>query len=309
MQKIIPNLWFDKEAEEAAAFYVAAFKEGSVGTVTRYGKSGAEVSGQPEGSVLTVDFSIHGYRFVALNGGPLFSFTPAISFMVNFDPSRDPQAREHLDELWQTLSEGGQALMPLQEYPFSKRYGWIQDKYGVTWQLMLTDPAGEERPFIIPSLLFTGDVYGKAEEAIDTYVTLFEDAKAGTMARYPAGLEHDREGTVMFADFMLAGQWFAAMDSGYAHAFTFTEAISLMVSCETQEEIDRFWQTLSAVPKAEQCGWLKDAYGVSWQIIPASLDALMADPDPAKAERAMQALFKMKKIDIAALEEAAEGKS
>jgi len=307
MQKIIPSLWFDTNAEEAVKFYTSIFPEGKIGSMTHYTEAGFEIHKMPAGTVLTVDFEIAGYKMLAMNGGPIFKLNPSISFMLNFDPSKDSDAVQKLDALWTKLSEGGQALMPLQEYPFSKRYGWIQDKYGLSWQLMLTNPEGEPRPFIIPSLLFTQNMAGKAEEATDLYLSVFKDSKRGQIARYPAGMEPDKEGTVMFTDFMLENQWFAAMDSAHKHEFTFNEALSLMVMCDTQEEIDAYWGKLSAVPASEQCGWLKDAYGVSWQITPRGMEKMLNDPDKEKANRAMNAMLQMKKIDIAALERAYNG--
>ncbi len=226
--------------------------------------------------------------------------------MVNFDPSKDPNAQKNIETTWQKLSEGGNVLMPFQEYPFSKKYGWIQDKYGLSWQLILTDPTGEERPFIIPSLLFVGDVCGKAEEAITFYTQVFKDGKVGAIARYPAGMSPDKEGTVMFADFTLANQWFAAMDSAREHGYAFNEAVSLLVNCDTQEEIDYFWEKLSAVPEAEQCGWLKDKFGVSWQIAPTIMDELMNTKDQDKIDRITQAFLQMKKFDLAELKRVAD---
>ncbi len=308
MQKITPNLWFDTNAEEAVAFYSKVFRGGTTHATTYYPDVGKEIHGMDPGTVLTVDFEIEGYRLLALNGGPVFTFTPAISFMVNFDPSREPDARERLDDVWEALADGGEALMPLDEYPFSKRYGWVKDKYGVSWQLVLTDPEGEPRPTIVPSMLFVGDVAGKAEEAINFYTSIFKDAKIGTLARRPAGMEPEKEGSLLFGDFMLEGQWFSAMDSALKeHRFTFNEAISLLVTCKDQEEIDYFWERLSAVKESEQCGWLKDKYGVSWQIAPEGMAALLHNPDKERANRAMAAMLKMKKINIAELEAAANG--
>jgi predicted 3-demethylubiquinone-9 3-methyltransferase (glyoxalase superfamily) len=204
-----------------------------------------------------------------------------------------PDAREQLDALWAKLSEGGSALMPLQEYPFSKRYGWIQDKYGVSWQLILTNPEGEPRPFVIPSLMFTGDNTGKAGEAIDFYVSTFKNSKRGMTAPYPAGASPEPAAKLMFADFMLEGQWFAAMDSGHMHKFGFNEAVSLLVKCETQDEIDDLWAKLSAVPEAEQCGWCKDKFGVSWQVSPARMDEMTKGP-PEQVSRVTKAFLQMK---------------
>ncbi len=198
--------------------------------------------------------------------------------------------------------------MPLDKYPFSERYGWIQDRSGLSWQLILTNPEGEERPPIIPFIMFVGDVCGKAEEASDFYLSLFEASKRGAIARYPQGMEPDKEGSIMFTDFKLEGQWFAAMDSAHRHDFAFNEAISLMVHCDTQEKIDDYWEKLSAVPEAEQCGWLKDKYGVSWQIVPTAMDEMMSQGTHEQIGRVTQAFLPMKKLDIAKLKEAYEGK-
>lgn len=300
MQKIVPHLWFDKEAVQAAEFYVSAFGGGSKIA------SMSKVFDTPSGDCDIVSFDLSGYSFMAISAGPLFKFNPSISFILNFDPSKDSNARDNLDSLWEKLSYGGSALMPLQEYPFSKRYGWIRDKYGLSWQLMLADPAGEERPFITPSFLFVGDVCGKAEEATNFYIAIFNNSKRGQLIRYLKGVEPEKENSLMFTDFMLEGQWFAAMDSAQDHTFKFNEAISFIVNSKDQEEVDYFWEKLSAIPEAEQCGWLKDRYGVSWQIIPEVLGELMETGDEKKTKRVTQAFLKMKKLDIGKLNRAAE---
>jgi predicted 3-demethylubiquinone-9 3-methyltransferase (glyoxalase superfamily) len=263
----------------------------------------------PSGDTDIVSFKLRGYDFQAISAGPFFKFNPSISFMVNFDPSQDKEAGEQIDQVWDRLMEGGKELMPLDKYPFSERYGWVQDRYGLSWQLIYTDPAGEERPSIIPSLLFVGDVYGKAEEASDFYLSVFkDDTGRGAIARYTAGMEPDREGMVMFTDFRLKGQWFAAMDSAREHDFGFNEAVSFIVLCEGQEDIDYYWKRLSAVPEAEQCGWLKDRYGISWQIVPAAMDKMLQDQDPERVARVTRAFLRMKKFDLAALQDAFDGK-
>lgn len=302
MQKIIPHLWFDKEAKEAAAFYVSAF--GNDSRVTH----SSVLHDTPSGDCDILSFDLRGYSFMAISAGPLFTFNPSISFILNFDPSRDEDARADLDALWGTLADGGKPLMPLDKYPFSEHYGWMQDKYGVSWQLMLTNPEGEPRPFIIPSLMFTGDMTGKADEAIDFYVSTFKGSRRGMSAPYPPGAAPEKDATLMFAEFMLEGQWFTAMDSGHMHKFDFNEAVSLLVRCKDQSEIDAYWSALSAVPASEQCGWLKDKYGVSWQIVPADLDAMIRSGDDAAVARVTQAFLQMKKFDLAALKKAYEGK-
>lgn len=295
MQKITPCLWFNN-AEEAVNFYTYIFKNSKVGNISYYGEAGYEIHQKPAGTVLTIEFELNGQAFTALNGGPHFTPNPSISFFVNC-------ATEHeVDRLWEGLSDGGKPLMPLDSYPFSEKYGWVQDKYGISWQLIFPDSEAGQKVF--PSLMFVGEQAGKAEEAIHFYTNVLEPSTVGDIARYGAGQQPDEEGTVMYADFKLRNQSFAAMDSAQDHDFNFNEAISLVVNCETQEEIDYYWEKLSAVPKAEQCGWLKDKYGVSWQIVPTVLTEMLQDKDIEKSERLMTALFQMRKIDIRTLEKA-----
>ena len=300
MQKITPHLWFDKNVKEAVEFYTSVFPDSVITDIST-------IRDTPSGDCDIVSFTILGQKLMAIGAGPEFTFNPSLSFMVNFDPSQDPDARARIDQVWEKLLEGGKALMPLDAYPFSERYGWVEDKYGLSWQLILTNPEGEERPRLIPALMFTGENTGKAEEASDFYLSVFKDGKRGAIAKYPAGSETDKEGTVMFTDFRLGDLWFAAMDSGYAHGFVFNESMSFMVACSDQAEIDYYWEKLSAVPEAEQCGWLKDAFGVSWQIVPKDLDELMGKGTEEQRARVTQAFLGMKKFDIAVLERAAKG--
>lgn len=295
---ITPHLWFATQAREAAAFYCSVFPDSRVESITT-------LRDTPSGDCDVVSFVLRGQPFMAISAGPLFNFNPSVSFMVNFDPSRDPQARERLDAAWAKLIDGGQALMPLDAYPFSPHYGWVQDRYGLSWQLILTDPAGEPRPDILPSLLFTGEVCGQAEQAGAFYRSVFPDSQAGQLVRWPGGMSPEREGTVMFSDFRLDGAWFTAMDSAHEHGFRFNEAVSFMVHCRDQAEIDRFWEQLSAVPEAEQCGWCKDRFGLSWQITPVVLGEVMTSGDEAAIRRVTQAFLPMKKLDVAAIENAA----
>lgn len=295
MQKIVPSLWFDHVAADAARFYAEAIP-GTTVTDTQYYPLEGLLDFQREfaGKELTVEFEVQGYRFVAINAGPEFRVNPSVSFMLNFDPSRDERAREHLDEVWAALSDGGTELMPLGEYEFSPHYGWIQDRYGVSWQLILTDPAGEPRPFVIPNLLFGGPAQNRAGEAMEYYVSLFEGARAGNVWRYPDAVGPAPAGSIMFGELNLFGQWFALMDSAVEQDFTFNPGVSLMLQCEDQEELDRYWHELSAVPEAEQCGWLVDRLGLSWQVVPANMRELMQAPG------SFEKLLAMKKIEISA---------
>jgi predicted 3-demethylubiquinone-9 3-methyltransferase (glyoxalase superfamily) len=159
---------------------------------------------------------------------------------------------------------------------------------------------------IVSMLMFVGDFCGKAEEAIRLYTSVFRDAEVGDITRYGPGPGPDAEDNVQFAAFTLEGYRFAAMDSAMEHNFAFNEAVSLMVACDSQEEIDHYWQ-LSAVPEAEQCGWLKDRFGVSWQIVPRKLDEMIFSADEPTLHRVTQAFLAMRKFDVAELEAAYAG--
>ncbi|GAB3699212.1 VOC family protein [Corynebacterium nasicanis] len=287
MQRIVPNIWFDRNADDAAEFYADAFPSAVIDTRVTYPTTDLpDFQADRAGETLTVDVLIDGYRLTLINGGPEFGPTPAISFFVNFDPSRMSDARGELDRLWEKLSDGGIVLMPLGSYDFSEHYGWVADRFGVNWQLMLTDPAGEPRPFIIPNLMFCGPAQGQAREAVNDYVALFPGARVGTRVTSPDS------GGVMFSEFQLFGEWLTAMDSAVEQPFTFTPGLSLQVNAHGQQEIDLFWAGLSAVPEAEQCGWMQDRYGVSWQIVPDNIAELMERPG------AYQNLLEMKKLVI-----------
>ena len=293
MQKISTHLWFDTQAREAGELYTSLFADGRV-------KSVNTLHNTPSGSVDIVVIEIGGQEFTLLSAGPLFKFNPSISFLVACD------TKEEVDKLWGELSKGGTTMMELGEYPFSGRYGWTQDRYGLSWQVMLADrhPSAQK---ITPTLMFTEKQAGNAEEAIRFYASVFRNAKVGDdIMRYGSGEEPDKEGKVKFAQFQLEGQQFAAMDSARTHGFAFNEAISLMVHCDTQQEIDYYWDRLSADPKAEQCGWLKDKYGLSWQIVPRAMDVMLASKDEKKVARVTEAFLKMKKFDLAKLEEVYE---
>jgi predicted 3-demethylubiquinone-9 3-methyltransferase (glyoxalase superfamily) len=292
MEKITPHLWFDNNAEEAAKFYTSIFKDSKLKNVTT-------LHNTPSGTVEIFTVEVLGQEFTLISAGPLFKFNPSVSFLVACS------TKEEVDELWKKLSEGGTALMDLGEYPFSEKYGWVQDKYGLSWQIMfMGDHRIKQR--IIPTLMFVGKQNGKAEEAINFYSSVFGNARAGDILRYSKGEEPDKEGTVKHASFLLEDQEFAAMDSAREHNFAFNESISFMVHCNTQKEIDYYWEKLSAYPEAEQCGWLKDKYGLSWQIVPSIMDEMLKDSDEKKIARVTEAFLQMKKLDIAKLKEASE---
>jgi predicted 3-demethylubiquinone-9 3-methyltransferase (glyoxalase superfamily) len=199
MQGITLFLWFDNQAEDATSFYVSTFRNSKAGTKTYYNEEVAEVAGMPVGSVMTVDFQLEGQDFTALNGNDEHPFTPAISFFVACETP------EEIDRLWQKLSEGGTTLMPLDKYPFSEKYGWVQDKFGVSWQLILKD----RKQKIAACLLFIGDQAGKAEEAMNLYTSIFPNSRINSLERYDEGPD---AGKVKHAIFTLDGQEFTAME-------------------------------------------------------------------------------------------------
>lgn len=302
-QNIVPNLWFDKEAEEAVKFYTSIFGNSKINSETRYPEVGQEIHHKEAGSIMTIDFELEGYQLMALNGGPHFKFNPSGSLFVIC------KNEEEINHLWKLLFDGGEALLPLDSYEWSPRYGWLKDRYGLNWQLMLID--GEEAPAqrICPLLFFTGNSHGKAEEAIKFYTSVFEGSKVEGVQKYEKEDHNEYAlGTVKHAQFQLRGETFMAMDSGMENDFPFNEAISFIVQCEDQQEIDKYWGQLTegGDPQAQQCGWLKDRFGISWQIVPAEIGALMNDPVKEKANRTMEALLKMKKIDLEALRNPAE---
>ena len=288
MHKITPHLWFDKEAKEAAHLYTSIFPNSKI-------KSLSTLDNTPSGAVDIASIELASQEFRLISAGPMFKFTPAASFLVACE------TKEEVDALWRKLSQGGTVLMPLDQYPFSERYGWTSDRYGLSWQLMFVS-GPENTQKITPMLMFTGNKSGKAEEAIRFYTSVFKNSGVGEIARYGKEDKPDKEGTIKFASFTLEDQGFAAMDSAREHNFNFNEAISFEVHCETQEELDYFWTKLSADPNSEQCGWLKDRYGFSWQIVPTALSKMLRDKDAGKVARVTQALLKMKKLDIAALQ-------
>ena len=290
MQKIIPHLWFDTEAKEAAALYTTAITPSAILSAT-------QLHDTPSGSVDIVSIDLAGYEFQMISAGPLFKLNPSVSFLVGC------ASADEVDAIYAKLADGGHALMPLGSYPFSARYGWTMDKYGLSWQVMHMG-ARPMRQKIVPTQMFVGAVCGRCEEAVRFYASVFPDSAVGELMAYTKADAPDIPGSVQHVNFTLCGQGFSAMDSNRGHTFAFNEAISYIVTCDTQDEIDYYWDALSADPSAGQCGWIKDKFGFSWQIVPASMDAMMADTNKERLARVTQVMLQMKKLDIAMLQRA-----
>lgn len=293
MERIVPHLWFNDNAKEAVNFYRTLFDDSKMMLEQK-------LDGTPSGeNAAYYEFTLAGQLFGALNGGPHFTFNPAISISVNCETI------EETEVLWQKLIEGGRALMPLQEYTFSKLYGWVEDKYGLSWQVIYTEGFEYEQK-ITMQLMFSGHMTGKANEAIKYYTDLFKDGVIGDFHEYEEGQAVQEDAKISHANFSILDTEILASDNGTQTDYTFNEAISLMVLCVTQAEIDYYWENLSADPEAEQCGWLKDKFGVSWQIVPANMNELMSRGTQAQIDAVTQEFLKMKKLDKNHLERAWE---
>lgn len=275
---IHPCLWFDGKAKEAAELYTDVFPESKIVNENQ----------------MVVNFEIFGQMFMGLNGGPFFTINPSISFMVMYF------SKEEIDDAWGKLIDGGFPLMPLDKYDWSDWYGWVQDKYGVNWQLYLGEKQGTEQR-VSPTLMFVGEQNGKAKDAVNYYTSIFDNSNIQGILKYSVE-DDDIVGNVKHSQFVINGYTMMAMDSSADHKFQFNEGVSIVVTCDTQEEIDYYWEKLKIGGAESQCGWLKDQFGVSWQIVPRILGELMADPE--KAPRVVDAFMKMSKFDIEILKNA-----
>ncbi|AKH94954.1 VOC family protein [Elizabethkingia anophelis] len=277
---IFPCLWCNGDAKESAEFYCQVF--------------GGKITVD---TPVVINIELFGQKLMLLNAGPQFEKNPSISFLINCASEEDVQ------HYWDQLSEGGMVLMELDSYPWSKKYGWIKDKYGTTWQLYFGEMQ-EQR--LVPTLMFMHRNNGKAMEAMEFYTSTFPESKIEGVLKYKDGGENGEDPeNVQHAQFVINNYMLSCMDSSLDHKFDFNEGISLVIMTNDQKETDHLWNTLiSGGGRESMCGWLKDQYDVSWQIVPKKLIELMNDTDPAKSQKVVQAMLKMQKIIIAHLEEA-----
>jgi predicted 3-demethylubiquinone-9 3-methyltransferase (glyoxalase superfamily) len=269
---IYPCLWYDEHALQAAEFYTQLFPDSRIKSDT--------------GTV--VSFELQGNKFIALNGGPIFEFNPSISLFVT-----EPDTSK-IDFLWSKLTEGGQVMMPLGSYPWSAHYGWCSDRYGLNWQLFGGE-RDETKAGIEPILLFTGESNGKAAEALDFYCDIFQ-SDAPYSSFYEEGAN---QGLLQFGHFKANSLALNMMDGPGPHAFSFNESVSFVVECDDQATIDYYWNRLTEGGSESRCGWLKDRFGISWQIVPRVLSQLMSNPE--LRPKVVEAFLKMKKFIIADL--------
>lgn len=268
-------LWFDGKLKEATQFYCSLFPNHSI---------------HAQNDIIS-KFEIEGTTIKLLNGGSLFAKNPSISFFVKCETELE------VEKLYNAISQEGKVMIPLGAYPWCEKYAWVVDPFGMTWQLFLGPlAAGEQK--IISSLLFTKEVFGKGQEAMQFYTGIFPEGKITSTSLYAEG-EGQPVGSLKHGTFSLNQFQFAAMDGPGEHVFMFNEGVSFVVECKDQAEVDYYWNALTEGGHEGQCGWLKDKYGVSWQIIPVVLNELMRDP--ITAEKARSAFMKMRKFVISDL--------
>ncbi|WP_460685772.1 VOC family protein [Niabella aquatica] len=242
-----PCIWFDNKGTEAAQYYCGIFPDTKISTDT--------------GTVQIL--SINGQHMMFLTAGPMFRPNASISFLIA------NESEAETERLFHELSINGMVLMPLDSYPFSKKYGWVRDRYGVTWQLYTGDK-GDTDQYFTPTLMFVNQQNGRAKAAIDFYTSLFPCSKTEGILEYDG--KEDIKGNVQHAQFSISGYTLACMDSSYPHPFNFDEGISMVVLTKNQEETDYYWNNMTRDGGGEsRCGWLKDKFGVSWQIVPQQL--------------------------------------
>lgn len=295
MQKITPFLWFEKDMKGITDFYLSVFPGSKI-------KSSGEIENTPSGTVQTESVEIFGTSFNFMTAGEYLPFNPSVSFIVSCD------SLEELETLWSKLSKTGKVLMDFGTYPFAEKYGWVQDQYNVSWQLMFSSTMKAPQK-ITPTLLFAGDVCGRANEAVDFYTKVFHNSKISYISNYEAGESEEPKAKVKHAGIVIENFNIALMDSGKPGQMSFKQAVSFVISCETQDEIDYYWEKLTEGGNEVQCGWLNDKFGFPWQVVPNALDRLMSSGTKEQTERVVAAFMKMKKFDIAELEKAFNAQS
>lgn len=271
---IYPCLWFDTKGAEAAAFYCSVFSNTKM------------ISQNP----IVSKFELDGTMFMTLNGGPKYGVNEAVSYYVYCS------SEEEITRLSNILSEDGKILMPLGKYNWAEQYIWVIDRYGVNWQLDRKDINSSQK--IVPSCLFSLHKKTWVLDAIRYYTSIVENSKILLTSPY-APEANLPQGSLLFAQFKLNDFIMNAMSNPMDQGFDFTPGNSFVIECDTQEEIDHYWDELGKDGRYEMCGWLVDKMGISWQIVPRILGKLMSNPD--KAKNVMNAFLKMQKFDIATL--------
>lgn len=288
MQPIIPHLWYDTEAKEAVAFYVDLFGGKLDWTYT--------ITDTPSGDSDLIQFQLGDMTLAAISAGPYFKLNESMSLMVNV------ASKDEVTRLNQALSEGGRILMPLAEYPFSPYYVWLEDRFGLSWQLSYAPDLDKPYQFDI-CLLFSQDQVGLAQPMLDYYKDKLPQASVGQLSYYGEGEAAVEAAKLNYAELLVAGQKMIVMDHGYGGEASFNEAFSLMVYVDSQDELNFYYDLLSAVPEAEMCGWVKDQFGISWQIVPRILMEAYDTASPETVKAVNDAVLQMRRLDFDQIKE------
>ena len=262
---IYPALWFDNQARKAFEFYCSVFPNSII----------------HEQNSTVVKATLANQDFIGINGGPYFLPNPAISFTVLC------ASRQEINILWQKLIVGGSSIIELGHYAWNAYYGWVQDQFGFTWQLQLGQSEQVQQQ-IIPNLLFCGIHQNQCSRALQYYQKIFPEFQRHQLLRYPSG---ELKGQIQSSSFTLNHLKFMAKDSPTHQIFDFNESISFVIPCKTQQEIDYYWNYFTKHGSESWCGWCKDVFGISWQIIPENISEILSS-----RPEALSALTRMKKI-------------
>ena len=241
--KIFPCIWFGHDINKAVNFYRDTFTSSKI---------------KHETSVATV-FEIEDFTIVALGGVSAKRPNATMSFYVMCE------TEEEINTIWEKLADNGNILLPFETYPWSTKYGWVEDEYGVSWQLSLGEISDMGQK-ITPMLMYSGSQYGKAEEAINLYASIFKKSEIKFLLRYQGRAEF-QNGKISHGQFSLLGKNLAAMDNPSSQDLSFSTGNSIVVNCDTQAEVDYYWNMLTDDEVKSRNGWLKDRFGLSWQIV------------------------------------------
>ncbi|MGL4759339.1 MAG: VOC family protein [Patescibacteria group bacterium] len=285
MKNPIIHLWFDTEAKNAADFYLSVFSSNA----SIINKSIINSNSNNEYDFF--EMKIHNQELILISAGPFFKKNSSISMFVNYS------TEEELREIYNKLSEGSKILMELGKYDFSPLYSWIEDKYGVSWQLIY-DPQNQYNQVIEPCFLFTNEACGKAKEAMELYTKALPNSSIKTLVNYPQGVEGQSTNNLMYGVLDLNGYTLIFMDSSLEHDFNFNEGVSVLLNVENQTEFDNCYKYLSDAIESEQCGWVKDKYGISWQIQPIQLVDIMRSSNVESKNKVIQKILTMKRLEI-----------
>lgn len=282
MSKIVPHLWFDRQAKEAAEFYLSIFPNSRKLYQTI-------IKDTPSGDCDFLGIELFGQEFMMISAGPYFTINSSISFLIECID------KEEAYSIFSKLLENEDELESFEDYNFGL-ISRVEDRYGVSWMIQYQPTASTQR--ISPVLLFMGSNFGKVVEAVEFYVSVFKNASLDEHWLVNDDLDYEDRVFNTQIYFTLEGQTFRAFEKFTMEECFFNEGVSLLVYADTQDEIDNYWNALSAVPEAEQCGWLKDKYGLSWQISPRIMNEMMLDGNEERLGAVTRCMLQMKKLDM-----------